>query len=79
MSQSIESRIKERNKREATRAWAASISAERKKRNEAEARLNRAYEAAHKALGLGTLKGHPTTLSPETATILAALITIYKE
>ena len=45
----------------------------------AEERLRRAYEAAHKALGLGTLKGHPTTLSPETATILAALITIYKE
>ena len=45
----------------------------------AEERLERAFKAAHKAMGLATLHGRPVSLSMETATILAALITIYKE
>ena len=45
----------------------------------AEERLKRAYAAAHKAMGLATLHGRPVIVSMETATILAALITIYKE
>ena len=45
----------------------------------AEERLKRAYAAAHKAVGLGSFRETPVAVSPETATILAALITIYKE
>ena len=45
----------------------------------AEERLKRAYAAAHKAAGLGTFSQTAATVSPQTATILAALITIYKE
>jgi len=74
MSQSIEERS-----REATRAWAASITEESKKQEEASKRVQRALSAAREALGLPDLKGHPISMSSETATILAALITAYKE
>ena len=82
MSQSIESRIKARNKREATRAWAASISAEREKQDEAENRLRRAYVAASKVMldwlgdDYGAVSGKRNDAH---APIFAALISAYRE
>ena len=72
MIQSTEDR-----KREATRAWAASISAQAKREEEAERRLNRAFQAAQKIM-IG-LSDDDYEMDDGHSRIFAALITAYKE